>query len=371
MHYLANREGDLRFALLSDWLDADTEHVAGDEELLATAAAGIDLLNERHGELQAAARGSCSSTESERGTSPRDAGWGGSANAASSRSSTRCSAARDDRLLDDRTTGIDSTDRCSLRRDPRRRHATAAWRGRPTGRHDRASAQPADFDAATGRVIAGLRHSAAAHHADASGRARRVALSAHLRRLRGHRPVRVRGLRRVSGPLPGGSFTGKGIYDVDAFEAALHDRVPENTLLSHDLFEGVFARAGLVTDIELFDEFPSNYLVSAARQQRWARGDWQLLPWILGQARDANGRRDRSSIPGIARWKMLDNLRRTLSAPLHGGDTRGGVDTAVGPRRRLWTAFVLAMVIVPAALPVLSASCRGARAYRSAVISAQ
>ena len=87
-------------------------------------------------------------------------------------------------------------------------------------------------------------------------------------------------------------------------------------MLSHDLFEGVFARAGLVTNVELFDEFPSNYLVSATRQQRWARGDWQLLPWILDQARDAKGSRSRSSIPGIARWKMIDNLRRTLSAPL-------------------------------------------------------
>jgi cyclic beta-1,2-glucan synthetase len=77
-----------------------------------------------------------------------------------------------------------------------------------------------------------------------------------------------------------GSFTGKGIYDVDAFDAALRDRVPENKMLSHDLFEGIYARAGLVTDVELFDEFPTNYLVSATRLHRWARGDWQLLPWI-------------------------------------------------------------------------------------------
>ena len=67
----------------------------------------------------------------------------------------------------------------------------------------------------------------------------------------------------------------------------MHDRVPENTLLSHDLFEGVFARAGLVTDVELFDEFPSNYLVASARQHRWARGDWQLLPWIARARRAA------------------------------------------------------------------------------------
>ena len=149
-----------------------------------------------------------------------------------------------------------------------------------------------------------------------------------------------------------GSFTGKGIYDVDAFEAAMEDRVPENTLLSHDLFEGVFARAGLVTNVELFDEFPSNYLVSAARQQRWARGDWQLLPWILDQARDANGSRNRSSIPGIARWKMIDNLRRTLSAPLMVA-TLVAAWTLPSIFTGLWTAFVVATVVVPAALPVL------------------
>ena len=84
-----------------------------------------------------------------------------------------------------------------------------------------------------------------------------------------------------------GSYTGKGIYDVDAFEAALGGRVPENTLLSHDLFEGIFARAGLVTDIEVVEEFPPRYDVAAARQHRWARGDWQLLPWILGRGRRA------------------------------------------------------------------------------------
>lgn len=89
--------------------------------------------------------------------------------------------------------------------------------------------------------------------------------------------------------LAEGSYIGKGIYDVDAFEAALAGRVPENALLSHDLFEGIFARAGLVTDIEFFDESPSHYEVAAARQHRWARGDWQLLPWIIGHARDPSG----------------------------------------------------------------------------------
>ncbi|WP_323013047.1 GH36-type glycosyl hydrolase domain-containing protein [Devosia sp.] len=77
-----------------------------------------------------------------------------------------------------------------------------------------------------------------------------------------------------------GSYTGKGIYDVDAFQTALAGRIPENTLLSHDLFEGVFARAGLASDIEVVDDFPARYDVAARRQHRWTRGDWQLLPWI-------------------------------------------------------------------------------------------
>ena len=79
-----------------------------------------------------------------------------------------------------------------------------------------------------------------------------------------------------------GSYVGKGIYDVDAFEAALAGRVPENTLLSHDLFEGVFARAGLASDIELVDEYPARYAAARPRAHRWARGDWQLLPWVFG-----------------------------------------------------------------------------------------
>ena len=112
-----------------------------------------------------------------------------------------------------------------------------------------------------------------------------------------------------------GSYAGKGIYDVDAFEAALAGRAAEGTLLSHDLFEGIFARAGLVSDIEVVEEFPARYDVAAARQHRWARGDWQLLPWLLGRRDAAGGDRRHSALPLIGAWKMLDNLRRTLSAP--------------------------------------------------------
>ena len=139
-----------------------------------------------------------------------------------------------------------------------------------------------------------------------------------------------------------GSYTGKGIYDVDAFEAALAGRVPEGALLSHDLFEGVFARAGLVTDVELFESAPSHYGVAAARQHRWARGDWQLLPWILG-----------SRIPVIGRWKMLDNLRRTLSAPA-AFLTLLVAWLLPGTSPATWSVFVLVTLAVPALLPAVA-----------------
>jgi cyclic beta-1,2-glucan synthetase len=106
-----------------------------------------------------------------------------------------------------------------------------------------------------------------------------------------------------------GSYTGKGIYDVDAFEAALAGRVPDNALLSHDLFEGVFACAGLASDVEVIEEFPSRYDVAGKRQHRWTRGDWQLLPWVFGHLTGTQ------AIPLIGRFKMLDNLRRSLLAP--------------------------------------------------------
>ncbi|MEX2201382.1 MAG: glucoamylase family protein [Dongiaceae bacterium] len=141
-----------------------------------------------------------------------------------------------------------------------------------------------------------------------------------------------------------GSYTGKGIYDVDAFEAALDGRVPENALLSHDLFEGIFARAGLASDVEVIEEFPSRYDVAAKRQHRWTRGDWQLLSWVIG-------RRSRH-VPMIGRAKMLDNLRRSLLAP------SSLIALALcwllaTPLAVTGSLLVFAAIAIPALLPVL------------------
>src|SRR6185312_6735490 len=108
-----------------------------------------------------------------------------------------------------------------------------------------------------------------------------------------------------------GTFTGKGIYDVDVFERTTRGRFPENALLSHDLIEGIFARAALVTDIEVFDDFPTRYLTALHRQQRWIRGDWQLLPW-LGSRIPGDGGVTPNPLPALSRWKIIDNMRRSL-----------------------------------------------------------
>jgi cyclic beta-1,2-glucan synthetase len=151
-----------------------------------------------------------------------------------------------------------------------------------------------------------------------------------------------------------GSYTGKGIYDVDAFEAALADRAPAETLLSHDLFEGIFARAGLASDVEVIEDFPQRYDVAALRQHRWARGDWQLLPWILGRGdAAAAGRGGHGTLPLIGAWKMLDNLRRALSAPA--AVVALLVGWTLAPRAALvWTAYVLATIALAPFLPVLA-----------------
>ena len=154
-----------------------------------------------------------------------------------------------------------------------------------------------------------------------------------------------------------GSYSGKGIYDIDIFEAALNARVPDNTLLSHDLLEGIFARAGLVSDIEVVEEFPSRYDVAAARQHRWARGDWQLLPWIFGRGHSSSRDRgttatpdSRAAIPLIGRWKMIDNLRRTLSAPAAFLALVAGW-TLAPAAAWIWTGFILATIALPPMLP--------------------
>ena len=353
VHYLANPEGHLHFALLTDWRDAAHERMPGDEELLAELAEGIAGLNDRY-------------------RSPRGGGdrfillhrrrlWNETEGRWMGWERKRGKLHELNRLLRGATdtTFIPVNGRPPTVPDGVRYVITldadtrlpgrAAYRLVGTMAHplNRPSVNPE-----LGRVVQGY-----------------AILQPRITPSLPTGPGSTTYQRIVSGPggvdpyaaavsdvyqdlFGEGSYTGKGIYDVDAFEAALAGRVPENALLSHDLFEGVFARAGLVTDIDLFEEFPTNYEVAVRRHHRWVRGDWQLLPWILGHRNTEPAKSRRTRIPVHGRWKMLDNLRRSFSAPssfllVLAAWTLPAVSPA------LWTSLVLAAIAFPAFMPVL------------------
>jgi len=109
-----------------------------------------------------------------------------------------------------------------------------------------------------------------------------------------------------------GSFIGKGIYDVAAFEQALHQAFPENRILSHDLLEGSYARAGLLTDVQLYEEYPAQYSTDIQRRHRWIRGDWQIAAWVLPFVPNALRQLRKNPVSFLSKWKIFDNLRRSL-----------------------------------------------------------
>ena len=112
-----------------------------------------------------------------------------------------------------------------------------------------------------------------------------------------------------------GIFTGKGAYHVDVFNDVLKDAIPENTVLSHDLLEGSYIRAGLVTDIELIDGYPANYISYSMRLHRWVRGDWQLIPWLFSSVTNRKKQKVKNPLSAISKWKIFDNMRRSLVSP--------------------------------------------------------
>ncbi|MBA2572886.1 MAG: carbohydrate-binding protein [Gemmatimonadetes bacterium] len=176
-----------------------------------------------------------------------------------------------------------------------------------------------------------------------------------------------------------GSFTGKGIYDVRVFEQATSGRFPENTLLSHDLIEGNYARAGLVTDITVYDDYPARYLSHARRKHRWIRGDWQLLRWLTGWVPGPGGL-ERTRLSLLARWKIVDNLRRSTVEITQLALLVAGWTIIPGSPLR-WTLLGLGAITAPWIVSLLLALLRPPRdkswrAYyetvvQDAVISAQ
>ena len=353
VHYLANPEGHLHFALLTDWPDASCERMPGDEELVAALADGIDRLNTRY-EGPPGGGERFLLLHRRRLWNEREGKWIGWER-------KRGKLHELNRLL----RGATDTTFIPIRGRPpavpeRVRYVITldADTRLPKGTAYRlvgAMAHPLNrprFDPRKGRVVEGYavmqpRITPSLPTGPGSTTYQRIVSG------RGGVDPYAAAVSDVYQDLfEEGSYTGKGIYDVDAFEAALEGKVPENALLSHDLFEGLFARAGLVTDVDLFEEFPSNYEVAARRQHRWVRGDWQLLPWVLGHARDAAGRKPRTRIPAQGRWKMVDNLRRSLAAP-SSFLLAVAAWTLPSVPALLWTGLFVGSVAVPAFIPVL------------------
>jgi cyclic beta-1,2-glucan synthetase len=155
-----------------------------------------------------------------------------------------------------------------------------------------------------------------------------------------------------------GSFTGKGIYEVETLSHVLEDRFPENALLSHDLIEGAYARAALVSDVELIDDYPSHFSSYCRRKHRWVRGDWQILRWIMGRVPDARGRMTRNPISVISQWKIVDNLRRSLFEPSLLLLLLGG--WLYLPQSPVyWTVAAIVVLLIPAHASFLFALLRG------------
>jgi cyclic beta-1,2-glucan synthetase len=357
VRFLGNDAGDVRFALVSDWVDAPAETLPEDEGLLAAARAGIAELNERYGPAPGGDQ-RFYLFHRRRLWNPSEGLWMGWER-------KRGKLHELDRLL----RGATYTSFLPAGEEPAP--------GQPAG--SSALPYPAavryvvtlDSDTRLGRggvcqLVGTMAHPL--NHPVFDPATRRVVDGHGILQPRVTPTLPLSGAgtlfqRVFSGPrgidpyafavsdlyqdlFDEGIYTGKGIYDLDAFERALDHRVPENALLSHDLFEGLFARAGLASDLELFEEYPGHYEVAASRQQRWARGDWQLLPWLLPRVPDEERHPVPNTIPPIGRWKMLDNLRRSLLAP---AAFLSLVASWLLPHARpgLWAAFIAVVFAWP------------------------
>jgi len=309
VRFLANRDDNLRFGLLTDFLDAIEETAPGDAELLRLARKGIEELNEKYGDATSAP---FFLFHRPRRWNPRERTWMGYER-------KRGKLAELNLLLRDgapdrfssvvgRTADLSGvrfvipldTD-TQLPRDSARQFVGAM--AHPLNR--------ARYDERLQRVTEGhaILQPRLADTLSGANRSRYA-------RLFGSEPGIDPYTRAVSDVYQDvfgeGSFIGKGIYDVDAFEQALRGRFPENRILSHDLLEGCHARAGLLSDVHLYEEYPSSYIADVNRRHRWIRGDWQIAGWLLSRVPGPGGARRGNPLSGLSQWKLFDNLRRSI-----------------------------------------------------------
>jgi cyclic beta-1,2-glucan synthetase len=309
--YLANPDPRLRFALLTDFADAPEEHRPEDDVYILKALDGVRALNERYA---GAGLDRFFLFHRRRSWNPVQGCWMGWER-------KRGKLSEFNRLLrGDRDTNyvIQSAEPASL---PRIRFvitldADTILPRESARRLVGTLAHPLNaprFDPAKRRVVEGhgVLQPRVSYHLFAATRSRFAGLLASSA---GIDPYSNAVSDIYMDLFDSGSFTGKGIYDVDAFEAAVGHTFPDNQILSHDLIEGNYARCGLVTDVELFDDFPPRYHAYALREHRWARGDWQLLPWLGRSVPTPDGSKP-NPLPILERWKIFDNLRRSLVPP--------------------------------------------------------
>ena len=347
VRFLGNRDERLHFALLTDFGDADAETLPGDDALLRLARLRIEALNERHAD---AGVDRFFLLHRPRRWNPGERRWMG-------RERKRGKLADLNAILRDR--GGDrfqlvAGDLAAL--PPVRyvitldadtqlpRDAAAQF----VGTLDHPLNRP-HYDPRKGRVTSGhgLLQPRVGISLPGTARSRYARLFGSDAGIDPYTRMVSDVYQDVFGE---GSFIGKGIYDIDAFEASLEGRFPDNRILSHDLIEGCHARCALLSDVQLYEEHPVRYQDDVQRRHRWIRGDWQLLPWLLPWAPAANGRWRRNALTALSRWKILDNLRRSLvPAALLALLALGWL--ALTPVLS-WTLAVLAMVVVP---PLLSA----------------
>ena len=308
VQYLANRDPNLQFAILSDFTDSPSEHREGDDAIIAAASTGIKALNAKYRtgdedvfflfhrpRLWNAKQNVWMGWERKRGKLAQFNQYlrGGARDAFNTiiGDTSRLNFVRYVITLDSDTV---------LPRDAA--HLLVGTIAHPLNR--------AQYDDSLGRVTEGYGIIQPRVGVSLTSAYRSYFAAVHS----GHPGVDpyTTAVSDVYQDLYGeGSFTGKGIYDVDAFEEATHGRFPENTLLSHDLIEGNWTRAGLATDIEVYDDYPARYLTYTRRKHRWIRGDWQLLGWLKGTVPGPDGPM-KNRLSAISRWKIFDNLRRSV-----------------------------------------------------------
>ena len=352
---LGNLDPRIHFAILGDFADAPSREMPEDEAIIEAARAGIDALNARFDEERT---GRFFLFHRVRQWNPREGVWMGWER-------KRGKLEEWNRLLRGATDTSFSVQVGDVSILPRVRYCLTLDSDTRLPRDAARKligiiAHPLHrphFDARLGRVTEGygiLQPRVSVTMASAAG-------SLFARLYAGHTgvdPYTTAVSNTYQDLFAEGIFTGKGLYDVDAFMAALEGRVPENALLSHDLFEGVYARAGLVTDVEVVDDYPASVLAHARRQHRWVRGDWQILRWLFPWAPTRSGLR-RNRLPLISRWKIFDNLRRSLVAPATVALLLSAWAFLPGSPV-VWTAAILAAVAFPL-YPLLVKALAGPR----------